>query len=393
MKPTIIYITGFRQHAGKTTTCLGLLGLLKKKYSLDDIGYIKPVGQELVKLADGSMIDKDVRIIDQFIGLPDFDPKSASPVRLGSGFTKDYLNNPDKKTESLKLRDDILASFARLKNKKVIVAEGTGHPGVGAIVGLSNADVSNLIGAETVFLSGGGIGKALDMLEVDLSYFIYKKSRVRGLIFNKCIPEKLDQVKHYLNEDLINSVYGKRFKSRLSIFGYLPEVDILAKPSLLSVKEQFRSADVISAGDPKDWEKPINEIRVISMTLESISFDHYFHAGDLLLIGIASGDRLEKIIAWNNSLRERDGRGLGGIILTCADAACPQEQTQKAIADSGIPAFCINEDTAKAEHIVESCIENTKIQLYDQDKFEKVQAIFDQYFDLDKFLWSLRLKK
>ena len=48
MKPKIIYIAGFRQHAGKTTTSLGMIHSLSRIFDPDDIGYIKPVGQETV---------------------------------------------------------------------------------------------------------------------------------------------------------------------------------------------------------------------------------------------------------------------------------------------------------------------------------------------------------
>ena len=99
MGPRIIYITGFRQHAGKTITSLGLLWLLQQKFSPCELGYIKPVGQELVTLPDGSKIDKDARIVQEFSGIPDIDLKTVSPVRLGSGFTRPFLTLPVKKTK------------------------------------------------------------------------------------------------------------------------------------------------------------------------------------------------------------------------------------------------------------------------------------------------------
>ena len=38
MKPKIIYIAGFRQHAGKTTTSLGMIHSLSRIFDPDDIG-------------------------------------------------------------------------------------------------------------------------------------------------------------------------------------------------------------------------------------------------------------------------------------------------------------------------------------------------------------------
>ncbi len=38
-----VFIAATRQNDGKTITCLGLIAALKKR--LDNVGYIKPVGQ------------------------------------------------------------------------------------------------------------------------------------------------------------------------------------------------------------------------------------------------------------------------------------------------------------------------------------------------------------
>src|SRR4030042_560364 len=138
MAPIIVYITGFRQHAGKTVTSLGLIALLRKYLDPIHIGYIKPVGQELVEVEAGRRIDKDARIVKEFSGIPDMDMRQVSPVRVGSGFTRSFLSAPDTREETKKLETTILESLKSLAHKKIIIAEGTGHPGVGSIVGLSN---------------------------------------------------------------------------------------------------------------------------------------------------------------------------------------------------------------------------------------------------------------
>jgi BioD-like phosphotransacetylase family protein len=101
MKPKIIYISGFRQHAGKTTTSLGLISLLRKIYKPEDIGYIKPVGQELYTLPNGMKTDKDTKILQNFL-LPDLDMNAASPVKIPSGVTKTFLisKNRDQITKN-----------------------------------------------------------------------------------------------------------------------------------------------------------------------------------------------------------------------------------------------------------------------------------------------------
>ncbi len=387
MKPIIVYITGFRQHAGKTFTSLGLISLLRKIMDPSLIGYLKPVGQELVELPDGKKIDKDAILIERFSKIPDIDLDSISPVRLGSGFTKKYLKSENHLEETRKLEDAILKSVNKLSNKRVIIAEGSGHPGVGGIVGLSNADVSNLIDADIIFLSGGGIGKALDMLEVDLSYFLYKKSRVRGLIFNKLIPEKIESVKGFITEELLNKKYGA-FGGPLRILAFLPEVDFLSKPSMKIIAEKIKPIEHIGNPEEKQWKIPCNNIRVISVPAEHLKLEHYLAPRDIILLGASSKKKIRKIIEYTTTAKNR----VCGLILTCGKTDPLDPEIKAMIQDSGIPSLYLREGTAKAEAKILDIFENTKIQEYDTIKIKEIEKIFEEHFDLDKFIESFNIK-
>ncbi len=387
MKQTIVYITGFRQHAGKTFTSLGIISLLRKVMDPSLIGYIKPVGQELVQLPDGKKIDKDATLIEKFAQIPDINLDSISPVRLGSGFTKSYLRKGNHLEETRKLEDTILQSIKNLSNKRVIIAEGSGHPGVGGIVGLSNADVSNLIDADIIFLSGGGIGKALDMLEVDLSYFLYKKSRVRGLIFNKLIPEKIESVKEFITEDLLNRKYGA-FGGPLRILAFLPEVDFLSKPSMKTILDKIKPIEHIGNPEEKQWKIPCNSIRVISVPVEHLKLEHYLQPRDIVLLGASSVKKIKKILEYTKYSKNR----ICGIILTCGKTDPLNPEIKSQIEDSGIPALYLEDGTAESEEKLLNIFENTKIQEYDTVKVKEIEKIFEEYFDLEKFIESFNIR-
>ena len=394
MKPTVIYIAGFRQHAGKTVTSLGILSLLLKKFDPRELGYIKPVGQELVQLPDGSKIDKDARIIEKFAGIPDLEMKYVSPVRLGSGFTKAFLASDDQGKRMEDLSGSIEEAFESMAHKKVIVAEGTGHPGVGGIVGLSNADVCRQFGFDIIYLSGGGIGKALDMLEVDLSYFAYKGANVRGIIFNKLIPSKVETVKTFITEPLIN----QRFKFQddpIRVLGYLPEIENLYKPSMRVLVDRFHDPEKIGDIDDEQWKIPAKDIKVISITLEYLHLERYVETRDLVIIGGASDDRLARLIDYHllllSSCDEEDeecfgNSGLAGIIISCGDTTTISSETKERILEAGVPALFVSEDTAKTEKIILKAFENTKMQLYDTIKHDEIVSLFEEHFEYDKFL-------
>lgn len=384
MAPVIIYVTGFRQHAGKTVTSLGLISLFRKYIDPIHIGYIKPVGQEIVEIEAGQKVDKDARIVKEFSGIPDINLKFVSPVRVGSGFTRTYLAAPDSREETQRLENVIIESMKSLSHKRIIVAEGTGHPGVGSIVGLSNANVANLIGADIVFLSGGGIGKALDMLEVDLSYFLFKRVRVRGIIFNKLIPDKIETMRKFVTDDLLNKKYGA-FGGSLSILGFLPMIEVLSQPSMKVIYENFMGAEVIGNVDEDLWKVPCSSIKVISLTEDLLRVEKYITPQSLVIIAANSYRRIKNICDYSEKLK-KSGYGIAGIVLTCGEGISVNRDIENEILSIGIPAIYVHEDTATAEKIVLDAFENTKLQVYDQKKFAEVEHLFRNFFDFDKFL-------
>ncbi len=396
MAPIIIYISGFGQHSGKTMTSIGLLSVLKKLYKPEELGYIKPVGQELFQLPDGTIVDKDVSIIQQFAEIPDFDPANVSPVRLGRGITKNFLDSGSTGKAAARMADLLVKAFKTMAHKKVIVAEGTGHPGVGGIVGLSNAQVSSLIGARIVYLSGGGIGQALDIFEVNMAYFNHRKSDVRAVLFNKLIPEKIDMMKNYVTEELINKRFDY-FNKPLKVLGYMPRIDFLFKPSMKAISRKFDNSVKIGSDSNCRWEQPCGSRKLVTLSAKYLDPAVYFNAGDCILIGSTSRERLASIIEYDGRLRTPDGsgncgRGIGGIILTCGKTTPLNRNSVETLEKSGIPALYVQEDSASTELIVSQCFNTTKLQIYDNEKIEQIVNLFEDYFDMEKFIEAFSLK-
>ena len=387
MAPTIVYLAGFRQHAGKTVTALGIISQLRTRMDPARIAYLKPVGQELAALPDGSRIDKDAPLMKEFAGLPDLDLKFVSPVRLGTGFTQEYLESNDHRQGTRDLQDEIIRCMDSLSHKDVIIAEGTGHPGVGGIVGLSNADVANLMGASVVFLSGGGIGKALDMLEVDLSYFLYKKCRVRGILFNKVIPDKISSMAHYITEDLLNDKYGA-FGGRLRILGFLPEIGDLGRPSMRTILERYDKSEPLWQPDGASWQFPCNQTKIISADADSLKIDQYLKPRDVVILAASSKRRSRKVIEFH--LRDAEAP-MGGLVLTCGRTDTLDPAVREEIVAGRLPAILVKDDTAIAEQRILEIYENTKLQIYDSSKVAEIEDLFAQHFNTDLFMETFRI--
>jgi uncharacterized protein len=390
MPPVIVYITGFRQHAGKTVTSLGIAMLLSEIMDPARIGYLKPVGQRTIMMADNTHVDEDALVIEKFSGIPDLDIRMISPVRLESGFTKEYLAG-DTARETKKLEDTIMRSIESLSKKDIIIAEGTGHPGVGAIVGLSNAHVGNLLGAKIIFLSGGGIGKALDQLEVDLSYFYHMGSDVRGIIFNKLIPDKIPSVKEWVTEDLLSSRFSSK-SGRLRILGFFPQINDLANPSMRSLVKTLAISDPLGNPEDQTWKTPCRKIRVVT------PYDFYWGSqrlvtsGDLLVVSAGSHNALAEVIKQSISLKRKGEAPVRGIIVTDSDHIRLEPKARKAIEKSGIPSFVVPEDAGSVEERLLAIFENTKLQIFDSIKAREIRELFKEHFDMGKFIDTFKIR-
>ncbi|MDV7395457.1 AAA family ATPase, partial [Arthrospira platensis SPKY1] len=106
---------------------------------------------------------------------------------------------------------------------------GTGHPGVGSVVGLSNADVAHLLGAPVILIVEGGIGNTIDRISLCLSKFQERGVPVLGVIVNKVFPEKMEKVRHYVGNWLAGL--------ELPLLGVLPYEKSLSFPIIQTIME------------------------------------------------------------------------------------------------------------------------------------------------------------
>lgn len=208
------------QHIGKTTCTLGIVVSLQKMGL--NVGYCKPVGQQHLKV-NGKLADKDTILFGNFLKFP-VHPSDHSPVILASGVTTAYLDDPTQ----FSFKEDILSAAETLEEQhEFVVYEGTGHPGVGSIIDLSNAQVAKLLNAPVILVVEGGIGKTIDRLNLSLALFREQGVEVVGIIVNKVHGDKLERAKHYLEKAMLT--YG------VPILGMIPYDRILSHPIMSTI--------------------------------------------------------------------------------------------------------------------------------------------------------------
>ena len=166
-----LYLAATGQNRGKTTVSLGVMdGFRRRGLST---GFIKPVGQRTV-IEDGVPADEDAILMKHVFDLPD--PLTRmSPVHIPRGFTQRYIDGTV--VEDLPAR--VRAAHAEFVGERdMLLIEGTGHAGVGAVIGLSNAVVASMLDAPAVIVSEGGVGRPID--EIVLNKALFERSGRQG---------------------------------------------------------------------------------------------------------------------------------------------------------------------------------------------------------------------
>jgi len=216
-----LYLAATGQNRGKTTTSLGLLeGFLRRGLHA---GFMKPVGQRTV-IEDGEPADEDAVLMRETFGLAE--PYSVlSPVHIPRGFTKKYIAG--EVVEDLAAK--ISQAHARFAEHDMLMIEGTGHAGVGAVIGLSNAAVAAALGAPAIIVSEGGVGRPIDEIVLNASLFAKHGVHVAGAIVNKVDVKAQPGIERVLERGL--APYG------IPLLGILPVRALLSNPTLEMILE------------------------------------------------------------------------------------------------------------------------------------------------------------
>jgi len=167
------------------------------------VGYMKPVGQKSVCCPDereGSiLVDKDVPVFKEIFDCTG-DYREMSPVLIGKTYTRRYLKGEiSSDNEFARIRQ----CFESIAQKSTFtVVEGTGHVGVGSVVGLGNARVAARLGVPMVLVLNGGIGSTIDEFVLNREAILAEGATIRGVILNKVKPEKMAEMRNFTGEAL-----------------------------------------------------------------------------------------------------------------------------------------------------------------------------------------------
>lgn len=357
-----VFIAATRQNDGKTTTSLGLLAALQRHFPR--VGYIKPVGQRFIEVAE-QKIDEDTVLMDSVYKLncPLVD---MSPIAIEPDFTRRYLEsaNNDQLVRRLQQAFDRVAW-----EKDFVLCEGSGHAGVGSVFDISNARAAKILGARVVIVTRGGIGKPIDEVALNQALFDREGVEIVGVIVNKVIPEKLDFIRDFTQRGLE--------RRGLRLLGVLPAQPILAQPSIGAVREELKARLL---NRPARMNNLVDSVVVGAMAVQNAL--PFFRKGVLL---ITPGDREDLILAAATAMLKETGQTLSGIVLT--GGLRPNDTVLKVIYELPYPVLLAQEDSYQVASRVHDHIVKTRPD--DLDKINVIRDLIARHVDVDALLKAI----
>jgi BioD-like phosphotransacetylase family protein len=354
-----IFIAASGQNIGKTTISVSLLHLAQQKYGR--VGFMKPLGPKPATLR-GLPVDKDAALIAQVFGLTR-DLRYMSPVVVYPETSRQAI---DGKISISELTDRILSTYADLEKRcDFIVIEGSGHPGVGSVLKLSNARIARMLDAPVLMISGGGVGNVIDTIAMNTALFKLEGAEVRGVLVNKLFPEKREVTLDYLRRALADEPF-----SLIGGFDYKP---VLANPTLRRVS---RLLDLPLHGNRREMSRIIHHVQIGAASTQRVT--EMLRDSSLLLV---TSSRDELLVTLANLYQMPEYRSLiAGLIIPGISSV--STITQRIIDRSNIPYLRTDQhSTAELYRILTEDV--SKITAEDTEKLDLVRSLAEEQLDFD----------
>ena len=354
-----LFIAAIDKNSGKTTTSICLMHLARKKYRR--VGFFKPFGGQTVTFRK-TIVDKDVALMTQVFDLKN-SPGIMSPVVLSRDTTHQVVDgniSPDD------LREKIIRAYGILEKEcDFIIVEGSGHPGVGAVMQLSNARIARILGIPALLVTGGGLGNVVDRLAMIMALFEKERVDVRAILVNRLIPEKRERSLDYLGRSLRNETFRI-----IGGFDYQP---ILANPTLQRISLLL---GIPVQGNHRELQKIIFKVFVGAASTHRVT--ELLQEPTLILV-TSSRDELLVTLAHLYGMPQYRPL-IVGLVIPGAVPVSPI--TQQILDKSRIP-YLRDENRTSTDlyQIIDRDV--SKIVADDTEKLDLIRYLADQSFDFD----------
>ncbi|MFH0860307.1 MAG: phosphotransacetylase family protein [Candidatus Altiarchaeota archaeon] len=347
-----ILISSTEPYSGKSAIVVGLtLALRKRGY---DVGFMKPVGN-LITDVDGVLCDEDtLKIIDALrIREPH---EHVCPILLTDSLLVDVLSGQSKR-----IKEKIREAYDRLKKgRDVMLVEGLGDFGGGAMMGLSDIDMAKLLDLRILLIVKYGSVYAVDSLLKDIS-FIKDRRTLVGVILNDVKPARMNEVKTKV----------KPFLERrgLRVLGILPRDDILRSIKVSDIVEQLHGK-VLAGEDYLD-----NLVRnIVVGAMEPHNALRFFRRVDDKIV-VSGGDRSVVLTAALETSTK---------CLLLTGNLKPTAQLLARAEERHVPVILVPDDTASTVYRLGEM--HSRIRVSGSRKVSRMKSMVEKNVDLKAIL-------
>jgi BioD-like phosphotransacetylase family protein len=354
-----IFIAATGQNCGKTTTSIGLMHLAMKKYGR--VGFIKPMGPKPAVFRR-CLVDKDAALIAQVFGL-EKDLRWMSPVVVHPDTTRKLV---DGEVSPVDLQERIMRACGELEKRcDIIIIEGSGHPGVGSVLKLSNARIARMLDAPVLMVTGGGLGNVVDNVYMGLALFEKEGVEVRAVLANKLVPAKRDRTLDYLSRALADE--------QLAVIGGVDYHPVLANPTLRRISKLL---ELPIQGNRRDISRIIHHVQIGAASTQRVT--EMIHESSLLIV-TSSRDELLVTLANLYRIPAYRSRIVGLVIPGVAPVSTI---TQMILDRSRIPYMRAEKhNTAELYRIITEDV--SKITAEDTEKLGLIRNLAESHIDFE----------
>ncbi|MDK2893145.1 phosphotransacetylase family protein [Methanohalophilus sp.] len=354
-----ILISSSEQYSGKSSLCIGLAVILKKRGF--SVGYMKPVGNLLVEV-DGTLSDEDSEQALQILGLAD-DRHYITPVILTENLIEDALHDEDGHLE-----ERILHAYSQIaEGKDAILIEGSGGIGGGIMYNLSDPHVASILHTRILLVTRYDSIQAIDRILCDIK-LIPDSQMLAGVILNEVEENDLKQVR----EQVVPFLKRKEIK----VHGIIPKDRTLRSVSISEIVENLHG-DVLSGTE--NLGKLVDHYLVGAMEVNSAI--KYFRRTPNSVV-ITGGDRSDLQMAAIEA-------GVKALVLT--GNLRPSEAVLGSADEAGVPIVLVREDTMSTIERMESLIGH--IRIGQNAKLSRIVELIEDNVDIDAIISTMDIRE
>ena len=349
-----LLITATEESTGKTAIALALAKLAHDRGQ--SVGYMKPKGTRL-QSSVGKTLDEDPMLARELLDI-DAEMHELEPVVYSPTFIDGAIRGQE---DADALREQVTTQFHGLADgRDLMVVEGGGSLSTGGIVGLTDADVAELLDATVVLVADytqpgdvDGLLAAVENLGDNLG----------GVIFNRISDAAFEE----LDSDVIPFLESRG----IDVFGAVPQETSLAGVPVAEL------ADELGADTLTDIESNGMIERFLVGAMGGDEALRYFRRARNAAV-ITGGDRSDIHTA------ALEASGVKCLILTGGHRPSPAILGRAAEANT--PILQINTDTLTAVERAESVVRSGRTR--DRQTVETMAELLGERVDIDALIGS-----